>query len=180
MVEGTPPACPVQRDNGWRTVINKNNNREWFQKNKDRYERDEGEIQVPRPRRRTEVPDAWSLLLRAEPLRKDGKESLRESGPENAVSMFERADSLQGLAEMADPAWMESTVLRGRVAAMLRGRNRGMKQRHWYRAGLDHAGRGLERAPGNPRALALRSDLRYGYSTVNEQARACSLRLRSY
>jgi len=114
----------------------------------------------------TDNVEAWSLLQRAERLRKDA-EDLDEAGDlEGALTTFQHADSLLAIAEAADPNWAEPPALRARIAS----------RRAFFIAnetgdfdaaviqigkGLAHAERGLEIAANDPKALEQRGTLNY-------------------
>jgi TolB-like protein len=73
------------------------------------------EVQLKESRAGTGSVDAWSLLQRAERLRKEGLNQ-REGGDTAASATYARADSLLRLSVAADPKWAAPVTLRGLVA----------------------------------------------------------------
>ncbi|NIR43061.1 MAG: hypothetical protein GWN51_02265, partial [Gemmatimonadetes bacterium] len=74
------------------------------------------EIRLRERRAETSSPEAWSLVQRAERLRKDAETAVEEDRYDEALATFARADSSLALAAIADRSWVEPTVLRGQVA----------------------------------------------------------------
>ena len=106
---------------------------------------------------------AWSLVQQGERARKDAEARLTRDDVDGAFSGFARADSLLGLAEVADPVWVEPITERGWLAyrrARLAGNNRKALV-HWVDVALGHAERALKLAPNDARALELRGTVRY-------------------
>ena len=106
---------------------------------------------------------AWSLVQQGERARKDAEARLTRDDVDGAFSGFARADSLLGLAEVADPVWVEPITERGWLAyrrARLAGNDRKALV-HWVEVALGHAERALKLAPNDARALELRGTVRY-------------------
>jgi len=114
----------------------------------------------------TDNVEAWSLLQRAERLRKDA-EDLDEAGDlDRALATFQHADSLLAIAEAADPDWAEPPALRARIAsrsAFFIANETGDFDAAVIRIneGLAHAERALEVAANDPKALEQRGTLNY-------------------
>lgn len=126
------------------------------------------EIRLRERRAETSSPEAWSLLQRAERLRKDAEAALAEDRYEAVLGAFERADSILTLAEAADPSWVEPIVLRGLLAyRRARIAESDSEFERWTRVGLDHAERALSRLPNYPPAMELRGTLRYARWVLN-------------
>jgi hypothetical protein len=73
------------------------------------------EVRVRERRLATSSTDAWSLVERAERLRKDALE-LANDDPAAAFEALQRADSIARAAEAADPDWVDPVVLRARIS----------------------------------------------------------------
>ncbi|NIN73187.1 MAG: hypothetical protein GTO46_14915 [Gemmatimonadetes bacterium] len=121
------------------------------------------EIRLRERRAATSSTEAWSLVQRAERLRKDALERA-DADLAGAFDTFEAADSIAGAAEVADPDWAEPVVLRGRIAyERVRLTEDAYDAVPWIEAGLGHAERGMEIERNYPEALALRGMLRYAH-----------------
>jgi eukaryotic-like serine/threonine-protein kinase len=121
------------------------------------------EVRVRMERLGTTSVAAWSLRQRAEKSRKDAEAALQGEQAPAAFAAFREADSLAGLAEAADPQWVDPIVFRGQVA-LRRARLLADDPRaalRWIQTGLGHAGRALRMAPTEGSALELRGTLRY-------------------
>lgn len=110
---------------------------------------------------------AWTLLHRANRLRREGERRAAAHGAPEAAEAFRRADSLYALAARADTAWAAPPIERGWLAYR---RSRLAHDRREIagsvEAGLAHAGTALARAPrpsdpAHAEALELRGTLRY-------------------
>jgi TolB-like protein len=122
------------------------------------------EVQLRELRAGTSSSDAWALAQRAERLRTDAEDNF-DAGGEAAVSVadYQQADSLLGLAERADPSWVQPVAARARAAYRL----------GWFAAvqgdldvarrevdvGMGHANRALSMDPHNAVALEQRGTL---------------------
>ncbi len=129
------------------------------------------EIRLRERRAETSSVEAWTLVQRAEVLRKQGEELLREGELDEAASAFKRADSVLALGQAADQDWVEPVVMRahvafrrGRTAAYLRDLSTILEQ---IEVGLGHAERALELAPNHARALEQRGTLKYFHWLLN-------------
>ncbi|HYT63217.1 MAG TPA: serine/threonine-protein kinase, partial [Gemmatimonadales bacterium] len=119
------------------------------------------EIRLREQKGGTENVTAWVLLQQAERARKLA-DSLAKSDMVAATREFGHADSLSAVAEAADLAWGEPTVLRGFIAyrqSRLAGDAPEANRR--IDTGLGHVERALGVNPKNARALELRGSLRY-------------------
>jgi serine/threonine-protein kinase len=124
------------------------------------------EIRLRDQQRSTKSVQAWSLVQRAEQLRKSG-EAAAAVGDSVSRIQYERdmtsADSILALAEGLDASWAEPVVLRSLVAykrSRLSGRDQVEIQR-WVDLGLGHANRALEMDVTNADALEHRGNLKY-------------------
>ena len=121
------------------------------------------EVRLQAQREGTRSTVAWSLLQRAEQLRKNGEAAAAKNDTLVRNRDFGAADSLLALAEEQDPAWADPIVARGLIAyrrSRLSGRDKTVLH-PWIRTGLAHVGRALALAPNNADALELRGNLRY-------------------
>jgi TolB-like protein len=105
---------------------------------------------------------AWSLVQRAELLRKNGEAAANRGDTLGLQAAFQTADSLLAQAEELDPKWVEPIVARGRLAY---SRSRQylsdpLTAEKWIEAGLAH----IERAvtlEATADALEIRGNLQY-------------------
>jgi len=111
------------------------------------------EVRLREQRTSTSSVDAWTLVQRAERLRKDA-----DARPSEALGLLARADSVLAQAERADPKWVDPIILRGQL---LDRRARLTRSLPSLEEGLGHADRAIALAPGDPRAIELRGTLRY-------------------
>lgn len=103
--------------------------------------------------------EAWSLVQRAERLRKVAEE---ERDAARANELLAEADSLLRIAQSADPDWAEPTVLRGWTAYARAGKERDRYQRvPILQEALQHAEQAVTQTPSNAEALELRGILRW-------------------
>jgi eukaryotic-like serine/threonine-protein kinase len=79
-------------------------------------ERVGSEVRLQESRAGTTSADAWSLVQRAERLRKDAAAQRDGGNLESAKTTYSRADSLLRLAEAADAKWPAPLTLSGQVA----------------------------------------------------------------
>jgi TolB-like protein/tetratricopeptide (TPR) repeat protein len=118
------------------------------------------EIRLRALRTGTQNPNAWSLVQRAERMRKDADASDQGGNTVGAVRQLLAADTLLTQAEGLDPKWAEPIVLRGRIA----GRQERMTKdpaeaANWINVGLANADRALAIDSRDPDALELRATL---------------------
>lgn len=122
------------------------------------------------------------FMLKAERARQDASTMARQSHPEDvrsALAASTRADSLLGLAQAEDPAWLRPLIERSRVAldhaALLSGSDRAARLEY----GLRFAEEAVRRAPEAAEALELRGTLRWRLVTEFEGAVPDSSRLQA-
>lgn len=127
------------------------------------------ELGARRLRLGTESARAWELVQQAA-READGSAVLAGTGDLEAASRsLMVGDSLLGLAEAADPAWLEPVVRRGWLAYR-QSRLGGMDRAHnetWIERGLAHAERALTEQPKDAAALELRATLVYWRFLLN-------------
>jgi len=122
-------------------------------------------IKLQGQRQGTNSVPAWSLVQRAEQLRRNGEAAAAQDDSvsrDKRDQAFGAADSLLALAEKEDPAWPEPIVMRGLVA--YRRSRAGLDPvtvQKWVTVGIDHANRALALDPKNADALEIRGNLRY-------------------
>ena len=106
----------------------------------------------------TEDPNAWSLVLRAERMRKDA-DSLALAGSDTLMRRrLAIADSLLTRAEQLDPKWSEPPTLRGQIAVKRERTSRVAGERAaWLDSAVAHANRAIARNPRDAEALELRA-----------------------
>ncbi len=123
------------------------------------------EVRVRERRAETSSVEAWTLVQRAERLRKDAEGLLSAGQLDGAADAFARADSVLALAEAADREWVEPLALRAHIA-FRRGRTAAYRGDlptilDQIEVGLGHANRALALAPNHARALEQRGTLTY-------------------
>jgi serine/threonine-protein kinase len=121
------------------------------------------EIKLQAQRHSTNSVAAWSLVQRAEQLRKDAAAAIAKDDSTARDRDFDAADSLLAAAEKEDGKWADPIALRARVAYQ-RSRIPGLEQEpaaKWIEAGIDHANRALAVNPKDPNALETRGNLQY-------------------
>ena len=125
------------------------------------------EVVLRESRSQAHSVEAWRELQSASLLRLNAKELIHDGDFAGAERVLDRADSLLAAAEKNDPQWIAPTLARGHlanaqaIAARLAGSPLQADQAEYFRRGLDRAAAALSRDPQNPRALALRGELRY-------------------
>ena len=119
------------------------------------------EIRVRALRAGTQNANAWSLVQRAEKMRKDS-DALKQAGnTAGAVRQLASADTMLAQAESLDPRWVEPVVLRGVIAGRQENLSEDPKDvAKWDSVGLEHANRAITLDARNADALELRGTLR--------------------
>lgn len=118
------------------------------------------EVRVREQRAATSNPVAWEQVQRAERLRKDAEELVKDGNLEAAFADFDRADSTLNLAETLDPAWAEPLVLQGQIAYR-KGRLDSDNFQAWADVAMKHAQQALKAAPNDAKALELKGTVEY-------------------
>lgn len=130
-------------------------------------------------RRATDSEEAWKALHAGLEAVENGQEAKLAGATETARRLLRRADSLFARAEEEDPDWIDPPVRRA-WASLRRAQLGGVSIRQWdpdaLREGLAHAGRALEKRPGEPAALEIRGILRYRLSQLSTAPGAPELR----
>jgi serine/threonine-protein kinase len=122
------------------------------------------EIKVREQREGTRDVAAWSLVQRAQTLRKRGEAAARTGDRVGLLRTFHEADSLALEAARMDPEWSEPLVLRA-LLAYRRSYHLGQigdpATEGWIDSGLTRIGQAIVVAPNSPDALETRGNLRY-------------------
>ena len=120
------------------------------------------ELQLRRSLAGTRAFDAWSLVQRAEKVRKEAQALWTAGDSAGSLASLLRADTLLAHAETRDDAWVQPIVLRAQLA--YEGAERipaARLAREWIDRGLEHADRALALEPRNGYAIAARGSLRF-------------------
>jgi serine/threonine-protein kinase len=119
------------------------------------------EIRIRELRAGTQDSRAWSLVQRAEKLRKDADQLDQGGKPADAASQLLAADTLLGQAEALDPKWTEPIVLQGRIAARQERLTKDPAEAaKWINIGIAYADSAIAIDPRDADALELRGTLR--------------------
>ncbi|HEX9166835.1 MAG TPA: protein kinase, partial [Gemmatimonadales bacterium] len=121
------------------------------------------EVRLREQRSSTRNVEAWSLVQRAEQMRKSGEAAAARGDTLARRREFSAADSLLAMAEKLDDKWAEPAILRGLVSyrwSRLSGRDQVLIKKH-IDEGLAHVGRALALDPASADGLELRGNLRY-------------------
>ena len=121
------------------------------------------EVKLRGQQQGTRSTAAWSLLQRAELLRKNGESAADKGDTLGYQRSFQTADSLLAQAEGLDSKWVDPIVLRGRLA-YLRSRRYlpdPIMAGKLIDVALAHAGRALAIEKKDPDALELRGTVQY-------------------
>jgi serine/threonine-protein kinase len=118
------------------------------------------DIRMRELREGTKSPAAWSLVQRAEKLRKDADALAHGADRATASRALIAADTLLGQAEALDPKWTEPIVLRGQIALRQEQTSHDPAEvASKIATALAHANRALKIDPRNPDALELRGTM---------------------
>ncbi len=121
------------------------------------------EIRLAEMRAGVTSVEAWELVQRAVKMKEDARPAVESGALEEAVRLYDRADSLLIQAWSVDSAWAQPIIERGWLAY-----DRGQwyqtidpiqRSLPWIERGLGHARAALEVEPGNAEALELRGSL---------------------
>jgi tetratricopeptide (TPR) repeat protein len=118
------------------------------------------EVRLRERRAETSSSEAWSLVQRAERLRKDAEEQIAEDDIDAAFATLETADSVLAMAESLDSNWPEASLLRGQIAYR-EGRVDLDNWGKWSAVAMRHAERALSLAANDARALELKGTIEY-------------------
>ncbi|MEO8193905.1 MAG: protein kinase [Gemmatimonadales bacterium] len=119
-------------------------------------------VEIRRERAGTSNAMAWTLVQRAQKLRKDGDEQAAHANTASAERSFAAADSLLGVAASMDPNWGEPLTRRSSLAlSRARAAGSAILAKPWIEKGLADAQTVLAKQPRQPDALEMRGTLRY-------------------
>jgi len=127
------------------------------------------EVERSQARAETRSSAAWSLVQRADQLRRRGEAAAASGDQEGMNREFLAADSLLAEAEKLDASWVRPIVARGNIdyrRSRLIPRNP-VAIKPWLDSGMVDANRALAKAPNDPDALELRGNLQYWGLLVN-------------
>lgn len=120
------------------------------------------EIRVREQRAAASTVEGWTLLQRAERLRKDAGEARRHGDRDEARLLYQRADSLLSVAQELEPRWADPPAARASLALpralAATSLNAAVEVVH---DGIVHADTALARTRRHARALEARGELRY-------------------
>ena len=121
------------------------------------------EVKLRSQQEGTRSSAAWSLVQRAELLRKNGEAAADKGDTLAFQSDLQAADSLLQQAEALDSRWADPVVLRARLAYLRSRRylSDPVAAGAWIGLGLGHVGRALALGGNNADALELRGNLQY-------------------
>jgi len=120
------------------------------------------EVRLREGRLGTSNVPAWTLLQRANTVRKDGENQAANSDTTASQRSFALADSLLDQAESLDPKWSDPISARAGVAlAQARRAGGALGAKPWIESGIAHADRALAINPRDADALESRGALKY-------------------
>ena len=121
------------------------------------------EVRLRETRAGTTNVAAWTIVQRAEKLRKDGETQAARGDTAASRNSFAAADSLLTQAVELDRNWTEPLVRRAAVAmSRVRVSREPLDAKPWLDKGIDEANQVIAKEPRNADALELRGMLRYG------------------
>jgi serine/threonine-protein kinase len=119
------------------------------------------EIRLRELRAGTKNPDAWSLVQRAEKMRKDAEALVQGGNPSSAAQKLLAADTLLVQAERLDPDWTEPMVLRGKIAYRQEQLTKDPTEAaNWIAVAIAHADSAIAQDSRDADALELRGTVR--------------------
>jgi eukaryotic-like serine/threonine-protein kinase len=119
-------------------------------------------ITLSRARSGTSNATAWTLVQRAQKLRKDAEDQVAQSQVPQATKSYAAADSLLGVAATLDPQWDEPLTTRSAVSlSRARTAESALEAKPWIDKGLADAATDLKRSPRNGDALEMQGTLQY-------------------
>jgi len=118
------------------------------------------EIRLRELRAGTKNPDAWSLVQRAEKMRKDADVLDQSGNPSGAAQKLLAADTLLVQAERLDANWTEPIVLQGKIAGRQEKLTKDPAEAaKWIAVGIAYADSAIALDPRDADALELRGTL---------------------
>jgi eukaryotic-like serine/threonine-protein kinase len=124
------------------------------------------EVRLRETRAGTSNVAAWTIVQRAEKLRKDGETQAAKGDTAASRASFAAADSLLTQATGLDQNWTEPLVRRAAVAlSRVRVSREPLDAKPWLEKGIAETNQVIAREPRNADALELRGMLRYGQWT---------------
>jgi serine/threonine-protein kinase len=125
------------------------------------------EVRLREERSGTTNKQAYTLLLRANTLRKDGESQAANGDTTASLRSFALADSLLAQAEQLDPRWSEAVSARAAVALAQAKRAGGaLGAKPWIERGIAHANRAIAINPRDDEAFQNRGTLKYNQWTL--------------
>ena len=120
------------------------------------------EVSLKSERAKASDAVAWTLLQRAEKLRKEGERLASQDDAAGSAKSFASADSLLSDAEKRDPRWIGPIVKKAVIAiSRVRAAGNAVEAQPFIEKGLADAQRAVQRDPKDPDALEARGTLRY-------------------
>jgi eukaryotic-like serine/threonine-protein kinase len=124
------------------------------------------EVRLRETRAGTSNVAAWTIVQRAEKLRKDGETQAAKGDTTASRTSFAAADSLLTQAVGLDRNWTEPLVRRAAVAlSRVRVSREPLDAKPWLEKGITETNQVIAKEPRNADALELRGMLRYGQWT---------------